>query len=194
MVDDERLNEPPPRLRGSGPPSGRGHIPVSTAFGGSAMPSVAGVEGGAVTSDINVTPMIDVMLVLLIIFMVVTPLMVAYDATLPQAMHLVPEPQDDVITLGIDANGVFYVNAEAVAPESLVPYLRQIYAGRPGDHLLYLRADRDIGYNVVLDGIEAARAAGVRTIGAITDPLPRDEAAAAPDPSGRALASSRAGG
>jgi biopolymer transport protein TolR len=192
MVDDERLNEPPPRLRGSGPPSGRGHVPTSTAFGGSAMPTVAGVEGGSVTSDINVTPMIDVMLVLLIIFMVVTPLMMAFDATLPEAVHLVPEPQDDVITLGIDANGVFYVNAEAVAPESLAPYLRQIYAGRPGDHLLYLRADRDVGYNVVLDGIDAARAAGVRTIGAITEPLAEERAAA--DVAPRELASLPEGG
>jgi biopolymer transport protein TolR len=192
MVDDERLADPPPRMRGSGVHSGRGHVPTSTAFGGSAMPHVAGVEGGAVTSDINVTPMIDVMLVLLIIFMVVTPLLAAYDATLPQAMHLVPEPQDDVITLGIDANGVFYVNADAVAPESLAPLLRQIYAGRPGDHLLYLRADRNIGYNVVLDGIDAARAAGVRTIGAITEQLTDDaQAAAGGEPPGRLAARQR---
>jgi biopolymer transport protein ExbD len=52
--------------------------------------------------------------------------------------------------------------------------LRGIYAGRPGDHLLFLRADRTVGYDVVLSAIDAARAAGVRTIGAITIPIELD--------------------
>jgi biopolymer transport protein TolR len=146
----------------------------SAAFGGSAIPTVAGVGRGTVTSDINVTPMVDVMLVLLIIFMVVTPVLASYEAALPEAQHVVPEPADDVVTLGIDAQGVFHVGGNAIAPAQLPGVLRGIYAGRPNDHLLFLRADRTVGYAVVLSAIDAARAAGVRTIGAITIPIELD--------------------
>ena len=143
----------------------------SAAFGGSIMPRVVGMEGSEVTSEINVTPMIDVMLVLLIIFMVITPVLANYEASLPEAANLVPEPNEDVITLGIDAGGAYYVNGKAVASDQLASQLRTIYETRPGDHLLYLRADEKVGYDVVLSGIDAARAAGVRTIGAISTPL-----------------------
>ncbi|HSJ08819.1 MAG TPA: biopolymer transporter ExbD [Longimicrobiales bacterium] len=153
--------------------AGRSSNPLdpSAAFGGSSIPSVAGVGRGGVTSDINVTPMVDVMLVLLIIFMVITPVLATYEAELPEAQHVVPEPDDDVITLGIDAQGVYHVNGDPVSPTQLTGTLRGIYAERPGDHLLFLRADREVGYDVVLSAVDAARAAGVRTIGAITVPL-----------------------
>lgn len=146
----------------------------SAAFGGSAIPTVAGIGRGTVTSDINVTPMVDVMLVLLIIFMVITPVLASYEAVLPEAQHIVPEPDDDVVTLGIDARGVYHVAGDAVSPAQLPGVLRAIYAGRPGDHLLFLRADRSVGYDVVLSAIDAARGAGVRTIGAITIPIELD--------------------
>jgi biopolymer transport protein TolR len=146
----------------------------SAAFGGSAIPTVAGIGRGNVTSDINVTPMVDVMLVLLIIFMVVTPVLASYEASLPEAQHVVPEPDDDVVTLGIDAQGVYHVGGNAISPAQLPNVLRGIYAGRPNDHLLFLRADRTVGYDVVLSAIDAARAAGVRTIGAITIPIELD--------------------
>ncbi len=142
----------------------------SSAYGGSAIPTVTGFEEDAVTADINVTPMVDVMLVLLIIFMVVTPVLASYEATPPRAIHVVAEPDDDVITMGIDAEGAFYVENEPVRPEQLAPHLRAIYARRPGDHLLFLRGHEGVRYSVVLEAIEAARAAGVRTIGAITTP------------------------
>ncbi|HUF12377.1 MAG TPA: biopolymer transporter ExbD [Longimicrobiales bacterium] len=149
------------------PSSGRS----PTAFGGSAIPSVGGIGGAGVTADINVTPMVDVMLVLLIIFMVVTPVLTQYEAMVPTAVHVTPEPDEDVITLGIDVQGEFFVEGQHVASNRLQPVLRQIYERRPGDHLMFLRADRGVGYNVVLDGIEAARGAGVRTIGAIIEPI-----------------------
>jgi biopolymer transport protein TolR len=156
--------------------AGRSFNPLdpSAAFGGSAIPSVTGVGRGSVTSDINVTPMVDVMLVLLIIFMVITPVLASYEAALPEAQNVVPEPDDDVITLGIDARGVFHLGGHAVAPAQLAGTLRGIYAARPGDHLLFLRADRSVGYDIVLGAIDAARAAGVRTIGAITIPVELD--------------------
>jgi biopolymer transport protein TolR len=146
----------------------------SAAFGGSSVPTLAGIGRGTVNSDINVTPMVDVMLVLLIIFMVITPVLTSYEAQLPEAAHVVPEPDDDVVTLGIDARGVYHIGGDAIAPTQLAGTLRRIYAGRPDDHLLFLRADRTVGYDVVLSAIDAARSAGVRTIGAITVPIELD--------------------
>ena len=154
--------------------SGINPLSPSAAFGGSSIPTIAGIGRGTVTSDINVTPMVDVMLVLLIIFMVITPVLATYETELPEAQHVVPEPDDDVVTLGIDAQGVYHVEGAAVSPERLAPTLRGISAGRTDDHLLYLRADRSISYDVVLSAIDAARAAGVRTIGAITVPVEQD--------------------
>jgi biopolymer transport protein ExbD len=142
-----------------------------TAFGGSPIPRIAGLTDAEVSSDINVTPMVDVMLVLLIIFMVVTPVLTQYEATPPTAVNVMPEPDEDVITLGIDKEGAFFVEDEHVPANRLQATLRQVYERRPGDHLLFLRADRDVGYNVVLDAIDAARGAGVRTIGAIIEPI-----------------------
>jgi biopolymer transport protein ExbD len=143
----------------------------ATAFGGSPIPKIAGLTEAEVNADINVTPMVDVMLVLLIIFMVVTPVLTQYQATPPTAVNVMPEPDEDVVTLGIDNEGAFYLENEHVPANQLVASLRQIYERRPGDHLLFLRADRGVGYNVVLDAIDAARGAGVRTIGAIIEPL-----------------------
>ena len=142
-----------------------------TAFGGSPIPTVAGLTDAEVNADINVTPMVDVMLVLLIIFMVVTPVLTQYEATPPTAVNVMPEPDEDVITLGIDKDGQFFVEDDHVSANQLMPTLRQIYERRPGDHLMFLRADRDVGYDVVLDAIDAARGAGVRTIGAIIEPI-----------------------
>jgi biopolymer transport protein ExbD len=145
------------------------------SFGGSPIPTVAGMEGSDVTADINVTPMIDVMLVLLIIFMVVTPAMAGYEATLPKARMAAPEKEDRV-TLGIDKGGRYFIEgATVVGPipiEQLTQKLSEAYARRPDDHTLYLKADNAVGYDKVLSAIDAARGAGVRRVGAITE-LPK---------------------
>ena len=142
---------------------------------GSAIPQPPGVAEGGLSAQINVTPMIDVMLVLLIIFMVVTPILTQYEATLPTAITARPEPDDDIITLGIDNQGAFYVENEPVQGAALAGHLQQALAGQPtGERLLYLRADRGVSYARVLDAIEAATSAGVTTIGAITEPRPEE--------------------
>jgi biopolymer transport protein TolR len=144
--------------------------------GGSSVPTVVGMDEGGLSAQINVTPMIDVMLVLLIIFMVVTPILTQYEATPPRAITAQPEPDDDVVTLGIDTRGDFYVENEPVARAGLAGRLRSALAGQPeGDRLIFLRADRGVGYDRVLDAVEAAREAGVTTIGAITEPVAEDE-------------------
>jgi biopolymer transport protein ExbD len=144
----------------------------SASFGGSVLPKVAGIDSG-VTSDINVTPMIDVMLVLLIIFMVVTPAL-GYEAKLPKAKMSAPE-KDERVTLGVDKNGQYWI--EDVPESGPIPLnqlqarLQQTYTqrGDPNDHTLYLKADNGVRYETVLLAIDAARAAGVRRIGTITE-------------------------
>ena len=147
------------------------------AGGGSAVPEIPGLASSGLSAQINVTPMIDVMLVLLIIFMVVTPILTQYEATPPTAMTARPEPDDDVLTLGIDTEGAFFVENRAVEDDRLVASLREAFADQPpGERLLYLRADRAVSYSRVLDAVEAAAGAGVTTIGAITEPYEEDVA------------------
>jgi biopolymer transport protein TolR len=146
-------------------------IGKGASFGASAVPTVAGLEGQDVNSDINVTPMIDVMLVLLIIFMVITPAMAGYTAILPKAVTAESEKEDRV-TLGIDKAGLFYLEdgpSGAIPPDQLEAALRNAYATRPEDHILYLKADQGVEYSVVLTAINAARKADVVRIGAITE-------------------------
>jgi len=137
------------------------------SFGGSPLPRVAGITS-EVTSEINVTPMIDVMLVLLIIFMVITPAMAGYVAVLPKAVTSAPEKEERV-TLGIDKDGKFYLDEKQVPPPQLTSSLQQAYASRPEDHILYLKADHGVQYSVILTAIDAAREAEVAKIGAITE-------------------------
>ena len=141
------------------------------SYGGSPLPTVAGADAD-VTADINVTPMIDVMLVLLIIFMVVTPALAGYTAVLPKARTAAPE-KEDRITLGIDAQGRYFIedtpNPGPIPQEQLARRLQEVYANRPEDHVLYMKADNNVGYDKVLTAIDAAREAGVSRIGAITE-------------------------
>jgi biopolymer transport protein ExbD len=135
-----------------------------------------------VAADINVTPMIDVMLVLLIIFMIVTPAITAgFQATIPRASH--PESDEESegeIRLGIDKDGGFYLDLtgrdgrytgpRAVrSDEDLETQLRQLYAARTVDKIMYLKADENLQFERVQQAIEIARKAGVRVIGAIAD-------------------------
>jgi biopolymer transport protein ExbD len=149
---------------------GGAHLGGGASFGGSPLPSVAGFESD-VNADINVTPMIDVMLVLLIIFMVVTPALAGYTAILPKAKTAAPE-KDKRVTLGIDRAGNYYIEGKTtvrVVEAQLADELKKAYATRPDDHVLYMKADNDAGYDRILTAIDAARVAGVRRIGAITE-------------------------
>lgn len=145
---------------------------ISTGGGagtGSSLPRIAGVDSD-VNGEINVTPMVDVMLVLLIIFMVITPALAGYVAKLPQAVTSLPE-KDDRVTLGIDVNGSYYLDdrPQPVPTAELAGRLTTMYSSRPDDHVLYLKADQGVSYSVVLTAVDAARMAGVRRIGFITE-------------------------
>jgi biopolymer transport protein ExbD len=129
---------------------------------------------GMPTAEINVTPMIDVMLVLLIIFMVITPGIVR--ASLPNA-HTSTYQRDRHPTLIVDAGGGYTLDVDRhlhpVLGAALQARLAAVYAARPGDHVLYLRADQNASYARVLTALDAARAAGVTRIAAITEQPPK---------------------
>jgi biopolymer transport protein TolR len=124
-----------------------------------------------VKSEPNVVPMIDIMLVLLIIFMIVTPLISAgFKATMPKGANLDPDPEkDNEVILGIDEAGNYFIDARPVAAGTLEDQLRARYADRTQDKILYLKADNQLQYGKVQDAIETARKAGVRVIAAVTD-------------------------
>ena len=132
---------------------------------GSAGPS-------AVKADINVTPMIDVMLVLLIIFMIVTPLIAAgFKATLPKGKNLDPRPEgENEVVLGIDQTGRYFLNQRPIGNGALEDQLRSIFAARTEDKILYFKADNQLKYAKVQEALETARRAGVRVMAAITEP------------------------
>jgi biopolymer transport protein TolR len=128
--------------------------------------------GGGVQSTPNVTPMIDVMLVLLIIFMVVAPaLMAGFNATPPEGINLKDHPEDENTdqVLGIDREGQYYLNKREIKNADLPQMLRKIFDARTEDKILYLKADKTLEYAKVLDAIDIASKNGVRVVGMISD-------------------------
>ena len=136
---------------------------------------------GAVAANINVTPMIDVMLVLLIIFMIVTPAITAgFQATIPRAKNPdAREEQEGEIRLGIDRDGKFYLDVTGssgkytgpryISDADLPAQLTNLYANRTIDKIMYLKADEGVKYERVQTALEMARKAGVRVVGAIAE-------------------------
>ena len=133
--------------------------------------------GSGVKADPNVTPMIDVMLVLLIIFMIVVPQINAgFTATPPQGINLKahPEEEGDQV-LGIDSRGQYFLNKQAIRNETLFDNLKRIYDARQEDKILYIKAHKELEYAKVIDALDIASKAGVRVTGMITDQQPGTE-------------------
>jgi biopolymer transport protein TolR len=118
--------------------------------------------------------MIDIMLVLLIIFMIVTPLIAnGFKATMPQGTNLEKRPEGDgEVVLGIDAAGGYFVNGVAIPAAALEDQLKSIFSQRPEDKVLYFRADKDLPFSKIQDAVETARKAGVAVMAAITEVKP----------------------
>jgi biopolymer transport protein TolR len=121
-------------------------------------------------SEINVTPMVDVMLVLLIIFMVAAPLLtVGVPLELPKTRaQALPTEQEEPLTINLDAEGRVYIQKTEIDAETLVPKLTAIQAERQSDKI-FLRADRSLDYGVVMQIMGALSAGGFRNIGLVTD-------------------------
>ncbi|MEO5797912.1 MAG: biopolymer transporter ExbD [Gemmatimonadales bacterium] len=126
---------------------------------------------GKVNADINVTPMIDVMLVLLIIFMIVTPVLASgFQATMPSGLNVDARAEgDDEITLGLDNQGNYFIDMKPIAKDQAEAQLKSMYATRTLDKILFFKADIGLPYSKVQEAVEMGRRAGARVLVAITD-------------------------
>ena len=127
--------------------------------------------GGGVKSEINVTPLVDVMLVLLIIMMIVAPLLQqGVSLTLPKATNTAekPETQEQTV-LSIDARKRFYLNSVEVQGGDLTRRLSDLLENR-ADRIVIIKADVDVEFGAVMEAMDQLRAAGIEDMGLITDP------------------------
>lgn len=122
--------------------------------------------------EINVTPFVDVMLVLLIIFMVAAPLLtVGVPVDLPKTEAASLPNEEEPLTLTIREKGEIYLQNEAVSFEEVLPRL-QALSTTGYDRRIYIRADEVADYGVVMRVMARINAAGYRNLGLVTDPLP----------------------
>ena len=121
-------------------------------------------------SDINVTPFVDVMLVLLIIFMVTAPMMMqGVDVTLPEATAKPLVAQKENLVITVDENQQVHINDFAVEMDYLREKLAKILENR-SDRNVYLRADKNVSYGAVVKVMAEIKAAGVEKLGMVTVP------------------------
>jgi len=130
---------------------------------------VGGAKGG-VKSDINVTPLVDVMLVLLIIMMLVAPLLQqGVPLTLPTAINTVEKPDTaDQTVVFIDAQSKLYVNTVEVTGETAIDRLNAALENQ-ADRTVYLKGDRDAPYGAIMQMMDVLRQAGIETVALITE-------------------------
>ncbi len=138
------------------------------------------VQGGnsdRLMSDINVTPFVDVMLVLLVIFMVTAPMMMqGVDVTLPETTSepLVAKKENLIVT--INNKNQVYINDYQVTLDFLQEKLKKILKGRENREV-YLRADKEISYGFVVRVMSELKGAGVEKLGMVTEPISKKKKA-----------------
>jgi biopolymer transport protein TolR len=127
-------------------------------------------RSGTTISQINVTPLVDVMLVLLVIFMVTAPIIQqGVQINLPQAKAAAISGSEDPLIVSIAKNGKIYLNDNSVNLDELGQKLRAI-RNIKADKEVYLRADQDVRYGVVMKTIAAIKQAGIEKLGMVTRP------------------------
>src|SRR5262244_3033245 len=141
--------------------------------------NVAGSSGGrgrhgrrkAVMAEINVTPMVDVMLVLLIIFMVSAPLLtVGVPLDLPQTQAKTLDQDKEPLTVSVNEKGAVYLQNTEIDVEELVPKLKAITEARGGaDERIFVRGDRQVDYGTVMKVMGRISAAGFRRVALVTE-------------------------
>jgi len=126
----------------------------------------------SIQSAPNVTPMVDVMLVLLVIFMVATPaLLDGFRAIPPAAVNVHGHPNDSTdVVLGIDAAGKYFLNKQPIDSATLGTRLQALFASDPLNHILYVKADQSLDYSRVLGAMDVARENEAVVVGLITQP------------------------
>ena len=121
-------------------------------------------------SEINVTPFVDVMLVLLIIFMVTAPMMIqGLNVDLPEATAKPLDSEKEHLVITIDKNQLVYINDFKVAVDFLGEKLNKMLQGR-SDREVYLKADKNIPYGIVVQVMAEIKNAGIEQLGMITEP------------------------
>jgi biopolymer transport protein TolR len=131
--------------------------------------NVGGAKGG-INSEINVTPLVDVMLVLLIIMMIVAPLLQqGVNVRLPQATNSVEKPDTQENTVvAVDAKGEFFVNAIPIPASELRRKVEDALETKT-ERIVLIRADEDAAFSAVMDAMDELRAAGIEDMGLITE-------------------------
>ena len=131
-------------------------------------------EGRKVNSDINVTPMVDVMLVLLIIFMVITPMLQnKVNVDLAKTVSATPMPDathEDSVLVSFTRDNRIYLGAKQIALDDLGPQAQNLLQNK-ADKTVYLRADARAHYGLVMDAIDNLRTAGVDAVDFLTEPV-----------------------
>lgn len=130
------------------------------------MAFTSGGSGG-LTNEINVTPMIDVVMVLLIIFMAALPSMrKAIDVNLPDPNPSVApaNAKSDQIVLEVNVDGTYSINTEKVTEANLGPRIKSIYDGRP-EKIIFVKGDPKVKFEQVVHAMDVSRGAGVKVIG-----------------------------
>ena len=134
------------------------------------MAMSGGGDDRGMMAEINVTPFVDVMLVLLIIFMVTTPLMVqGLEVDLPRASAPPLDSEDDPLILAIDREGRFYINKSEIPGDDLEKRLVAIARENP-DQNVFLKADGEVTYASVAKLMADAKRAGIAKVGLVTQP------------------------
>ena len=134
-----------------------------------------GGNSGHLMSDINVTPLVDVMLVLLIIFMVTAPMMMqGVDVSLPEATAEPLESEKENLIITVDKENKVFINDFQVSVDGLGEKLKKILEGR-SDREVYLKADKDISYGTVVKVMAEVKGAGVEKLGMVTEPAVFDK-------------------
>jgi len=140
-------------------------------------------EGSKVNSNINVTPMVDVMLVLLIIFMVITP-MLQKGVSVDMAKVASPTPmpdadKEDALLIAVMRDGKIFFGTDRVDPDQLTQKVKDRLANK-ADKRVFIKADARARYGNVVDVVDNVRSAGVDDVGLLTDQLKTGAAAQTP--------------
>jgi len=131
----------------------------------------SGSSNNSLMSEINVTPFVDVMLVLLIIFMVTAPMMTqGVDVALPEASSESLPADEEQIVVTIDKAGSVYISEYQVSIEFLKEKLNELLKNKTVKEV-YLKADRDISYGIVVRVMSEIKGAGVEKLGMLTEPV-----------------------
>jgi biopolymer transport protein ExbD len=127
-------------------------------------------KGQELKSEPNVVPLCDVLLVLLIIFMIMTPLIhKGVDVTIPSALNTINMPQTLEVVLSIKKDGTMFLKEQQITKENLSTAVEEALLNA-GDKRLYLRADEDLEFGNIVDIITLLKDAGVDVVGIITEP------------------------